>query len=325
VQSTLDVSPLAKIWPKNPPEVLKAFSFDQPPSLTLTGHFDTPGEIGDVHKDLHLEARTDSPFRFHGFALDRTAFTAEVHDDDFVLEPFAVGFAGGAVTGHVQVRGAGQPDGRINVTAALRDANLLRAVELVQNYSPKGPAPKPAPLSEFVRNLANVKLDLSIAAEGAYADPLSYRGQGKATVQGPELTKVPMLGLLTKLLPFTELRFTTARADFAIAGKQITFPDVTVTGANSSIDAHGSYTIDGHALDFSATVHPLRESKSLPGHLFSLVLEPLSQLTQVRLTGTPDKPQWTLAANPFNILRSSKPSPLAHPPASVEPVNADGP
>ncbi len=276
VQSTLDVSPLAKVWPKNPPEVLTAFTFDRPPSVTLVGHFDTPGEAGDVHKDLHLVARSDSGFRFHAFALDRTAFTAEVHDDDFVLDPFTVGFAGGAVAGRVQVHGAGQPDGRISVAATLRDANLLRAVELVQNYSPKGVPAKPAAPSEFLRNMANVKLDLSVTAEGAYADPLSYRGQGKGTVQGPELTKISVLGPLTKLLPFAELRFTTARADFTINGRHINFPDITVTGANSSIDAHGGYTVDGHALDFNATVHPLRESKSLPGHLFSIVLEPLS-------------------------------------------------
>ena len=326
--STLDLSFLPKVWVKNPPEVLTAFAFDQPPAVKLSGRFDWPVGTTDVRKVLHLQATTGNGFSFHGFALDRTTVTAEVKNDDFVLEPFTFGFAGGAVAGHVEVHGAGQPDGRMKVTAELKGANLLRAVELVQNYSPKGPPAKPVSPGEFLRNMANVKLDLSVAAEGAYADPLSYRGQGKAAVQGPELTKISVLGPLTKLLPFAQLRFTTARADFTISGKQITFPDVTVTGANSSIDARGTYTIDAHALDFNATVHPLRESKSLPGRVFSLVLEPLSQLTQVRLIGTPDKPQWTLAANPFNILRGpapAAPTPLAHPAPAPAPSPAYAP
>lgn len=337
LSSTLDLSPIARVWPKekSPPEVLTAFAFDQPPTVRLTGHFDTPGEPGDVHKVLHVEARTDHPFRFHGFPLDRLAFTAEVRDSDFVLEPLALGFAGGAVTGRVQVRGAGQTDGRIAVGAQLADASLPRAIELVQNYSPKGPPRKPAVAGEFLRNMAGVRLDLAVSAEGAYADPLSYRGQGKALVQGPELTKVRLLGLLTPLLPFLELRFTRAQADFAIDGGAINFPDVTVTGANSRIDAHGAYAVASHGLDFNATVFPLRENRSLLGVAFSGALAPLSVLSQVQLHGTLDDPKWSLVASPFNILRnlvtpgrreaapaaSLPASPLAHP----APVDAGPP
>jgi len=341
VVSTLAISPFPKMWPKDsppPPEILTLFAFDRPPSVKLSGRFDWPGARGDVHKVLHLEVRTDSGFQFHAFPLDRTAFTADVKDDAIMVEPMTLGFAGGSVTGRVQISGTG-PGGKIALTAKLRDASLPRAIELVQGYSAKGPSAKPVIAGEFLKNMTGVRVDLSVAAEGAYADPLSYRGNGSALVQGPELTKVRLLGLLTPLLPFMELRFTKAEADFVIAGSQVNFPDITVTGANSRIDAHGTYAVEHHALDFYARVYPLRENRSFPGQLASVVLTIPSALSQVRLTGSPDNPKWTLLASPFNILRSlispgnrqapspaiAPPSPLAHPaivppPASPSPV-----
>ena len=199
VVSTLDLAPLVKMWPKenSPPEILTLFAFDRPPTVRLAGRFEVPGARGDNRKTLHLEVRSDGGFRFHGFALDSTAFTAEVRNEAFVLEPFALGFAGGAVTGRVQVSGTGA-DGKIALTANLRDASLPRAIELVQNYSLKGTPTKPVIASEFLKNMSGVRIvNLSVAAEGAYADPLSYRGRGTALVQGPELMKVPLLKFLT--------------------------------------------------------------------------------------------------------------------------------
>jgi len=340
VASTLDVGQLAKVWPKDAkdptntkaPEVLTMFAFDRPPILRLTGRFDRPIAAGDLHWVLHLEGRTDSGFRLHGFPLDRTAFTAEIHDEDFVLDPFSLGFAGGGVTGRVQVSGRGT-DKKIAVSGELKEASLPRAIELVQNYSSKGPPAKPAITGDFLKNMAGVRFDLKVSAAGAYADPLSYRGDGNARVQGPELMKVPMLGPLSALLPFTQLHFTTASADFTVNGPQLDFTDITVSGANSRIDARGSYGVDRHALNFNARVYPLRENKSLPGQLLGGFLTPLSELSRVRLTGSPDKPQWALVLGPTNLVRTllssgnrsanppaaAPPSPLAHPAPNPEP------
>lgn len=333
VVSTLDLSSVAKMYPKEaepPPEILSIFAFDQPPAVKVTGRFDWPGARGEVHRALHLEARADGPFRFHGFPLDRTAFTAEVKDDDFVVEPLALGFADGAVTGRVQVSGP-LTARKLALTADLKDGSLSRAIELVQDYSPKASSRKPMIASQFLKNMAGVRLvDLAVAAEGDYADPFSYRGKGTALVQGPELMKVPLLAFLTPLFPFAELRFTTARADFTVNGSQLNFPAVTVTGAHSRIDAHGSYALDRHALDFYAIVNPLQESKSFVGQAFNLVLALPSQITQIRLTGPLDNLKAVFVAGPTNLLRNlfapgnrpeaAAPSPLAHQPPTPAPA-----
>ncbi len=340
VDSTLDLASLPKMYPKDaepPPEILSLFAFDQPPAIKMAGRFDWRGGGGVVHRVFHLEARADSPFRFHGFPLDHTAFKAEVKDDDFVVEPLALGFADGTVTGRVQVSGPIAAR-RLALNADLKDGSLSRAIEIVQNYSPKGGPAKPVIASQFLKNMVGVRLvDLSVAAEGAFADPYSYRGKGTAQVQGPELMKVPLLSFLTPLFPFAELRFTTARADFAINGSELNFPAVTVTGAHSRIDAHGTYAMDRHALDFYAVVNPLQESKSFVGQAFNLVLALPSQITQVRITGPLDNLKAVFVAGPTNILRglfapgnrpagaapgAAVPSPLAHQPPGPAPAAA---
>jgi hypothetical protein len=323
--STLATDPIIKVWPPGA-DTLGAFAFDRPPTVRLTGRFDNPPAPEPSHQRIHLEGSTDAPFRYHGFPFDRVAFTAEVRDNRFVLEPLTVGFANGTITGRVEV----QDLQKITVNAALKGGNLGRAIDIVQAYSADGPSAPTAPPGDFIRNLANVQLDLALSAAGGYGSLLTYHGRGLAEVQGPELTKVPMLGPLTLLLPFTELRFTNAHADFLIDGPVLNFPQVRLTGAHSRIDANGSYALDRHALDFNAIVYPLRESKSLPGQFFSVALSALSQLTRVRLTGSLDKPKWVLAASPLNLLRSRSPSaagvapsPLAHPAAPLPSNPAD--
>ena len=72
------------------------------------------------------------------------------------------------------------------------------------------------------------------------------------------------------------------------------FPDLSVLGANSQIKAKGTYSIDRRMLDFSATIYPFMESKSIL-QLFNAISAPISAIFRVRLTGSIDKPSWGLA------------------------------
>jgi hypothetical protein len=71
-------------------------------------------------------------------------------------------------------------------------------------------------------------------------------------------------------------------------------------------------------------VYPFQESKSIL-QVFNAISAPITAIFRVRLTGSIDKPSWTLAYSPFNLLRASDlkanvpdkpatPSPLANPP-----------
>jgi hypothetical protein len=113
-----------------------------------------------------------------------------------------------------------------------------------------------------------------------------------------------MLGLLSELLRFTSLRFTTARANFKIEGPRLDFSEVKVTGRNSAIDAHGAYALDTKTLDFNAKVFPFEESQGLVRGAVGFFLAPLSQFLELKLTGKIDRPAWSFLYGPSNLLRS---------------------
>jgi hypothetical protein len=242
---------------------------------------------------------------------------AEVHDDDIILNQVRAGFAGGTVTGHARIVGRAK-ERRLSFDAALHDASLGRTVGTVDAYIAQRAHKAPPPPGEFVKDKANVILDADLSAEGAFGDFLSFHGSGGASLRGAELGEVRMLGLLSALLRFTALRFTSAHAIVRLDGPRLLFPSLSVTGANSAIEARGAYDLDQHVLDFRATVNPFKQSKSLPQRFMDVMLTPLSDALAVRLTGTVEKPSWVFVNGPSNFLRNHllaplPPSPLKSP------------
>ncbi|HEX3729801.1 MAG TPA: AsmA-like C-terminal region-containing protein [Opitutaceae bacterium] len=293
--STLDPAPLVRSWPEAP-AVAAAFDFSRPPALALRGSFENPtGAKGGLHPDLRLDLKADAPLRYHGFPVDRLAFSAQVHGPDVTIGALSLGFADGAASGHAAVTGKGAAQ-RIRFDGSLQDASLPKAVDALQKFSARDGKGVAAITADAMQNLAGDRFDLTGSAEGANGDAFSYHGQGKAEIRGPDLAKVRLLGLLSSILPITTLHFTQARSDFTLQSAQLAFSDINITGANSRIEAHGSYALDRHTLDFYARIYPLKENKFLVGKLLSTVMTPLSYLSAVRLSGTLANPSWSLAA-----------------------------
>ena len=132
-----------------------------------------------------------------------------------------------------------------------------------------------------------------------------FVGDGNFQVQGAKLGELSLLGGLSKFLKFPELRFTQARAEYKIENGSLKFPELSVIGANSAIRAKGTYAIDRRKLDFSATIYPFMESKSFL-QIFNAISAPISAVFRVRLTGSIDKPSWSLAYSPLSIIREGE-------------------
>ena len=292
------------------PAVLGLFSAAQPPTVRLRGRLDGPAAADGPHQALHIEAHADGLFRYSDFPLVGADFVADVHDDDIALSGISAGFAGGRLGGQARIR---MRDGqrRLEFDGSIRDASLGQTIETVNAYTAVR-AGKPAPPpSTFARDKASIRLDVTATAEGEFADLLSFHGTGEARLQGAGLGEVRILGPLSGLLSITSLRFTAARGAFQIDGPQLVFSNVTVTGANSGIVAHGTYALDRHALDFRATVNPFQQSKSLPQRFMDVMLTPLADVLAVKLTGTIEKPAWSFVNGPTSFLRALAPAPPA--------------
>ena len=304
--STMDPAVATQMLGPAGAAALAPFAFAQPPALKLSGWLDGPAAPGGEHHLWNIEARSAGEFRLHDFPLENIALTATVHDDDIAVENLRAGFAGGVASGRVKLAGSGA-DRRVTFDLTLKDAGLGRAADTLQQFAARAKGLPPTPPGKFVQEKADVRVDLTVSADGRYADPFSYHGEGSATLQGEKLGEVPLLGLLSELLKFTALRFTTADAKFKIDGAKLAFSEFNLRGANSAIDARGDYALDRRELDFKAKIFPFHESGNLLKSALGVVLSPLSSVFEVILNGTLDKPKWSLVLGPTNFLRSLAP------------------
>jgi hypothetical protein len=321
--STLDPAPVAKLLPPDGEAAVEAFSFDQAPEIAIRGHFDGPAASGDAHRTLRTDVRAGGGFRVHGVAFDKASFRVDLDDDDIHVSGVDAGFAGGTATGSGEVTGAGA-ERRLRFKASLDGASLGQAAAAAEGYVSAGAPGTSTALDTFAKDKSGVRLDLNASAEGRPGSLGSFVGDGNVQIQGGKLGELSLLGGLSKVLKFPELRFTQARASFKIADSNLNFGDISVIGANSAIRAKGTYLIDRRLLDFSATVYPFMESKSIL-QVFNALSAPLSAMLRVKLSGSIDKPTWRLAYSPLNLLRvdevkasaadkSGSPAPVANPP-----------
>jgi len=315
----IDPAEAVKFFGPSGAALVAPFSFARPPTLKVRGHLDGPAAPGGPHSALRVDATTDGAFRFQDFPIDAATVTVELRDDEMTLEPLKLSFAGGEATGRARLWGRDAAR-RLSFEGELKDAGLGRVIAELEGFSARHRGAPPPPPNRFMKERSDIQLDLSAKAEGRLTDALSYTGEGRAGLNGAELGEVRLLGVFSEVLRFTSLRFTSARANFRIEGPRLVFPDVKVTGANSAIDAKGTYALDKRELDFNAKVYPLQESKNPLKAVVGLALTPLSIISEVRLSGSLDKPEAHLVFGPANLLRN-----LASPddpakPAVPEPV-----
>jgi hypothetical protein len=148
-----------------------------------------------------------------------------------------------------------------------------------------------------------------VSAEGDWPHPLTYYGQGSASITGRRLGEIHLLGQLSELIGgtlrnATSLRLDAANADFKLEGNKLVFSQIRLTGPSAAIDGWGDYMLDAKTLDFTAKVFPLEQSKFvLAEPLSALLALTLSNMMEVRLTGPLEKPSWAFLYGPTNILR----------------------
>jgi hypothetical protein len=222
------------------------------------------------------------------------SFGLRIRDSSIEVDGVNARFGGGSVNGRARVWNEGEQR-RVGFDFSVKDASLGEGVTTLQAFFARRRGEPPPPPGKFVQEKANVRVDLDVSAEGEYRSAFSYQGAGNAVLRGAEIGAVPLFGALSDLLPFTTLRFTDARGTFKIDGPKIVFSEVTLRGANSTIDGHGVYALDAQVLDFNAKVFPFQESENLIKSVVGAVLSPLSNAMEVKLSGSLEKPDWRFA------------------------------
>jgi hypothetical protein len=312
--STIDPREGARIFGTEGTSIVEPFRFTTPPRLQLKGHIDGPAAPNGRHEIVQIAATSGGDFRLFDFPLSNVSFLADLHDDDLSVHDVKMNFADGNVSGHARMWGRGDKR-RLSFDVALSNADLGKAVQQVEGYAARRRKEPEPTQSSFDK--PGVHLNVTADAEGSYDDLFSFQGKGEAELDGAVLGEVRLLGAMSELFNFTALRFTNMTSTFKIAGPKLEFPDMRLTGANSSVTARGSYALDQKELNFNAKLFPFGESKFIPQLIIGAVLSPLSQFLEVHLTGSLDKPSWEFVRGPRNFLRSLGGSPRTNPAATA--------
>lgn len=320
IDATLDstLEPLAALELAGPDEVaaVSDFTFERPPRVKLTAHFDGPASGRGQHRQIGLALNAVGLTTFHTIPIDQLALEGRLIDQDLALAKIDAAIAGGAVTGRMSLTGADTAR-TLDFAGTARDVSLTQAAALVQKISAKAPGAK---TEKFLQDKSSVKIDANVSARGQVASLQSFHGSGSAQLHGGEIGEMRILGALSQLLRFTALRFTGAEVAFQLDGSQLNFPSVIISGARAAITAHGEYSMALHQLDFRARLDPFKESRGATRGFMDLALTSLASALEVRLTGTVDHPKWAFVNGPTNLLWSLRSANPVAPPKPSLPI-----
>ena len=292
-------------------EVLASLQFTRPPEVHAWGAIEQgiPNYrfVGDVEAPLH----------YYGFPLDSAKVEGRVEGTTVQLDAIQYTAAGGRGAGKASL--SGPPTARrLGFDLFLNKANLSRTVRAVQEYDAYRTGTKStATGGKFVQQAANSSLDIALSAQGDPGDITSFKGTGNASLTGAELGEIHLFGLLSQVLSglslsFSSLKLDAARASFNLQNGALLFPELKVTGSSALIDGRGRYVFATNTLDFAARFRPYEDPGSLLAAAVSLVLNPLTSILELKLTGHLADPKWSVVVSSGSD--PSKPTTPATPP-----------
>lgn len=275
-------------------EVLGTLAFTEAPQVHAWGAIDR-GQAA-----YQFTGETAKPLHYFGFPLDGVKVRGSVAGADVRLDVIEFATAGGQGKARASLTGSAG-ERRLGFDAYVNNALLGRAVHAVEEYQAnrqKQPY-TPGRDSKFVRQAANSQLDVSLSAQGNPADLATFVGSGNASLRGAQLGEVHLFGLLSQVLSavslsFSSLKFDSARTSFEMSNGRLQFSDLKVTGPSATIDARGRYSFVSNELDLNAKFKPYDQPGSLLAAAVSLVVNPLTSILDLKLSGPLGDPKWSI-------------------------------
>lgn len=299
--------------------LLTPWDFTTPPQIHAAGR--RTGTGPKAVADFSFTGRVEGTSHYYGFPLDGLSVAGGVTGRDLRLDQIEVRVAGGTGRGKASLGG---PDGArlLGLDFYVKDADLARTLRGFQEFETRrtGSAEKSMTDSKFIQRASGGKLELALSLLGEPGVTKSFHGSGNAQLTGAELAEIHLFGLLSQALSavslnFSSLKLDTARSSFRLEDGRVHFPDLKVSGPSAVIDAKGDYILETKSLDFLARLKPYEESRNPLKAAIGIVLNPLTSILELKLTGPLSKPSWS-----FSIGSSGQPRPAVAPPDAEKPV-----
>ncbi len=302
-ESTLDLFDAAAIFGELGTEIVSPFRFETAPEIQMHGSI-----FGGDRKDetrLTVTGKSTDPLVYHGLPLDSLKFDLLIEGNEWKLENLAAKIAEGDVVGSAR-KWTEADNERLALDLRLVWLDLAQATTILSEWQSANSG-QPNELDLENRFSGRVTLDLN--ATGDYGDFQSFSGDGNFRIREADLAELHLLGLLSRALRSTPLRFTSlhfSEADsvFRVEPGKVHFSDLRLSGPGSALHASGDYLMADETLDFSLKLFFLQESP-IPflSTILSPVLNPLAHVTEIRLTGPAGAPNWRFLLGPSNLLQ----------------------
>ena len=287
-------------------DVVAMLAVAEPPTLHAWGAMD------GTETHYRFTGHAEKPLHFLNFPFERVSVNASVHGTSVLLEQIDFEQAGG--TGRMRATLETDPKKlQLGFDLFVNDVKLSRIIHTYEEFNAlrSGRPYVATPDNKFVRKAGNSQLDFSLTAHGVPGELTSYTGSGSAALTGAELGEVHLFGMLSQVLSglslsFSSLKFDAVRTSFRVENGVATFPDLKVTGPSAVIDGRGTYSFAANALDFNARFKPYDQPGSLLAAAFGLVMNPLTSILDLRLTGGLADPKWSIEV--FGSSSGAKPA-----------------
>ena len=303
---------------------LAAWRFAQPPAVHVWGRTEFR-DGGPPQHNLRFTASTPAEVRFSEFPFERLAVEGGLSGADLRLDRIDFSLAGG--TGSAKAALGGPAGARwVGLDFFLKDADLARTIRGAEALAAARAGAGSGPLadSRFIKRASGGKLELALSAQAPLDHPQDLRGNGNVQITGAELGEINLFGVLSQVLSafwlkFSTLKLDSARSSFTLGDGRVHFPDVRISGPSAVIDAKGDYLITPKTLDFTARLKPYEETRNPLTLVMGLVINPLTSIFELNLSGPIAKPNWSVS---LGSSGAERPIPPAAAPPAVAPTAA---
>ncbi len=321
-ETNADPAVLGRMLEGKADDVLASLRFTAPPSVHAWG------TIGAT-ANYSFTGAVGSAFHYYGFPLDTARISGGVTGSDVRLDAIEFTAAGGRGSGKAGLYGPADYR-RLGFDLYVNGAELARSIRAVEEYQANRTGEKSASVTEskFMQRAAGGKLDVGLSATGEPGELTTFTGSGNAALTGADLGEIHLFGLLSQVLSAVSLNFSSLKLDaahtsFRLDGGRLYFPDLKVTGRSAVIDARGNFTLATNALDFTARLKPYEENRNLITGVIGLVINPITSILELKLTGPIGKPDWSIfvggsSTQPDSVAPAVKISPDPVPPATPD-------
>lgn len=279
-------------------DILATLQFSTPPQIHAHGGIDMRDSVSAP--DYAFTGLAKTSFQYYGFPLENAWVKGRVKGADVQLDEIQLEALGGKGAGKATLTGLPEAP-RFGFNLYLNGADLARAIRGVQEYQLNngGVNNQSTVDNSFIKRATGGRLDVALSAQGIPGELTSFVGTGNAAVTGTNLGEIQLFGLLSQALSglsfnFSSLKLDAIHSSFRLENGRLRFPDLKVTGPSAVIDARGDFVIDTTALDFTAKFKPFEESRSILTTALGIVINPITSILELKLTGPLNAPKWSI-------------------------------